>query len=658
MLNILLIGSGAREHALAKAIANSKSKYKLICFASANNPGIAKLCASIICLDLNNVGLIVQQAKKYKIDLAVCGPEAPLANGVMDALSQEDIKIVGPTSKLAQLESSKGYTRDLWSKYNINAAPSYYKFDENCDRNKLASVLENMHPDYVVKADGLMGGKGVKVFAEHLHNNQQALEYCEQIFAAGQPLVIEEKLVGVEFSLISLTDGVSFVHLPAVQDHKRAYDGDIGPNTGGMGSYSDSNGLLPFLSQQNVNDAQKLNELTVNAIKQETGEMFCGFLYGGFMLTKQGVKLIEYNVRFGDPEAVNLIPLIQTDWVELLLAMANQNLKNVNLKIKKLATVCLYVVPKGYPESPQKSLICLSQQLSPETVDNNFFIGAVSEETQNSGDKLWIMTGSRAIAVLGVGDNISNAQKMAAELVSKISGEIFYRTDIGTDKLIAERIELANSLNLNPNQNKLIKFAILGSTNGSILPDLFELLDKLKNNQNDKDFEVKLVISNKADAKILQKAQDLNLNTQVILSKDVSRNEFAKKLDQLLQEYDIDYLLLVGFMRILAKDFCNKWNKKVLNIHPSLLPKHQGLMDLAVHQAVLDELKDNINSNSVIGQTGCSVHWVSEQVDCGPVVTQKIVDVFAQDTPEVLKSRVQAQEASCYLNAIIKILRS
>jgi fusion protein PurCD len=441
MKKIILIGSGAREHAIAKAIAKSGSVHKIICFATSPNPGLLKSCDQLIGLDICDVKQVCEKAKFLEADIAICGPEAPLAAGIMDELKDLGIACIGPTKALAKLESSKGFTRDLWEKHHIEAAPRYQRFTAD-NHDNLTQLLNQMHPNYVVKADGLMGGKGVKVFGEHLENNEQALEYCEEIFNNGQSLVIEEKLIGVEFSLISITDGKNFVHLPVVQDHKRAYDGDTGPNTGGMGTYSDATGILPFLTTEDVCAAQALNELTINAIQEETGEIYCGFLYGGFMVTADGVKLIEYNVRFGDPEAINLIPLINADWVELLDKMTQQKLNEVDIRVDHKATVCQYVVPKGYPEASVKGEeIKIDSSLDQELVDKNLFIGAVAE-----GDDKWIMTGSRAIAVLGVGENLMEAHQQASYLISHISGEVFYRKDIGTADLIAKRIDLMDKL--------------------------------------------------------------------------------------------------------------------------------------------------------------------------------------------------------------------
>ena len=221
-----------------------------------------------------------------------------------------------------------------------------------------------------------------------------------------------------------------------VQDHKRAYDGDTGPNTGGMGTYSDVDGLLPFLSEDDVKAAQILNERTVDAVQKDVGENFCGFLYGGFMLTKSGVKLIEYNVRFGDPEAINLIPLIDTDWVKLLNAMAEQKLDSIkdDIKIKNRATVCQYVVPKGYPDAPKGPISV--DNLSDDLI-SNLFIGAVALDEDGSS---WVMTGSRAIGVLGVG---VIAQGACASLWNYLTyfRRYFYRKDIGTADLISKRVD-------------------------------------------------------------------------------------------------------------------------------------------------------------------------------------------------------------------------
>ena len=194
----------------------------------------------------------------------------------------------------------------------------------------------------------------MRVAGDHLHSQDDALSYCQELVSRGDEFVIEEKLIGQEFSLMSFCDGNTLKHMPAVQDHKRAYEGDTGPNTGGMGTYSDTNHSLPFLNDNDIAKAHAINTSTVRALKDKFGVGYKGVLYGGFITTAKGVKLIEYNARFGDPEAMNVLPLLDSDFVEICNGIANGTLENVDVKFQHKATVCKYAVPEGYPDNPTK----------------------------------------------------------------------------------------------------------------------------------------------------------------------------------------------------------------------------------------------------------------------------------------------------------------
>lgn len=430
-MNILLIGSGAREHALARAIKKSPQATRLFCFASSINPGIVPLCDSFLPSNLNDVEAMVKFAENHAIDLAIIGPEAPLALGVVDRFKTMGIQCIGPTKKLAQIETSKGFTRDLLSKYNVPGMPAYQRFEGISDAAQ--DFLTTLGDNYVIKADGLMGGKGVKVAGEHLHSHEEALAFCREI---NSPFVIEEKLFGPEFSLISFSDGTHCAHMPAVQDHKRAYENDTGPNTGGMGSYSDANHSLPFLTEQDIAEAHAINEATVKVLKTEFNEPYQGILYGGFMRTPNGVKLIEYNARFGDPEAINLLALLESDFVALCQAMVDGTLTQELAQFSHEATVVKYIVPEGYPDKPVKNQ---AVDISAIERPKNLYFAAIDQQ-----DSHLIMTGSRAIAVLGQGDTLAQAEQHAEQLASQIKGPVFYRQDIGTQALIDQRIAMVS----------------------------------------------------------------------------------------------------------------------------------------------------------------------------------------------------------------------
>lgn len=421
---ILLIGNGAREHALAEALA--KGGAELYAYMPLPNIGIKKLSKIAAAGKFDDTSAVVKFARENSVELAVVGPEAPLAAGVVDELEKTGIKCVGPTKSLARLETSKGFTRELVKRHNIDASPKFRVFESI---NGIKDFLEELG-EYVLKPDGLTGGKGVKVFGEHIQNNIEGLEYCQEVLQDHPRIVIEEKLLGEEFSLQTLTDGNSFVHFPVVQDHKRAFEGDTGPNTGGMGSYSDSNLLLPFLGEKDVKDAQAITEKVAAALKQDYGA-YKGVMYGGFIKTRKGIKLIEYNARFGDPETMNVIPILKTNFVDVCRATAEGKLGEIKVEFEKKATVCKYVVPEGYPDNPE-----VGKVIVPQNVAAKIYYASVEEKA----DGIYT-TQSRGIAFVGIADTLAEAEKIAEEAASKVQGNVYHRKDIGTEKLLQKRID-------------------------------------------------------------------------------------------------------------------------------------------------------------------------------------------------------------------------
>ncbi|MCJ7801332.1 MAG: phosphoribosylamine--glycine ligase, partial [Candidatus Marinimicrobia bacterium] len=351
------------------------------------------------------------------------------------ALLEINIQCVGPTKDLAQIESSKGFTRDLMKKYNILGCPNYQIFHSLMGVPKF---LKTLGDNYVVKFDGLMGGKGVKVSGEHVNSHKEAIEYCEQIIGDAGTFVIEEKLVGEEFSLMSFCDGDHLIHMPPVQDHKRAYENDTGPNTGGMGSYNDAYQTLPFLTTKDIDSAKAINIATAKALKEEFGVGYKGILYGGFIATADGIKVIEYNARFGDPEVMNVLSLLESDLIEICLGITNTTLNECDVKFSNKATVCKYVVPEGYPDSPIKGeFIDISKIKNPDQL----YFASVDLENNTL-----LESGSRTIAVVGIADKLYEAEIIAEDEINRIKGPLFHRTDIGTAELVQKRINHMNTL--------------------------------------------------------------------------------------------------------------------------------------------------------------------------------------------------------------------
>ena len=427
---ILIVGSGAREHAICRKINESNLPKEIFCIASNMNPGLAELCSEIVVENINDPGLIVEYAKQKDVSLVIVGPENPLYAGIADALWDAKIKVVGPKKNLAQIETSKAFTRELLSEYKIPGGPKYQTFNS---MNGVSNFLNELGDAFVVKYDGLAGGKGVKVAGDHLHSHQEAILYCQEILDKNGEFVIEEQFFGEEFSLMSFCDGRSLKHMPAIQDHKRAYENDTGPNTGGMGTYSDADHSLPFLTKKDIEEACSINKQTVSALQNKFGEGYKGILYGGFMATENGVKLIEYNARFGDPEAMNVLSILESDLIEIFNAITGGTLEEINVRFQNKATVCKYGVPEGYPDTPVKGKkIDVSAVKDPDRL----FYASV-----DLVDNELIQAGSRAVAFVGIADSITEAEAIAEREISSIKGPLFHRTDIGTDAVIQKRVK-------------------------------------------------------------------------------------------------------------------------------------------------------------------------------------------------------------------------
>jgi phosphoribosylamine--glycine ligase len=431
MERVLMVGSGAREHAIAMALARSPQTPELVCFSGAVNPGIEALCAAYGLGSITDPAAVEAFAREQGVTIAVLGPEAPLAAGVADALWAAGVGVVGPTESLARVESSKAFTRGLLAKYGIAGNPFFRRFTST---EGVAETLAEWPGRHVIKDDGLAGGKGVKVCGDHLLSMEESLQFCEELVALGHPFVVEEKLEGEEFSLLSFCDGRTLRHMPAVQDHKRAFVGDTGPNTGGMGTYSDTDHGLPFLEAADIAAAQAMNERVVAALAEECGAPYKGVLYGGFMATRDGVKLIEYNARFGDPECLNLLTLLETDFVAVCRAIVDGTLDALPVTFAKRASVCKYVVPEGYPDAPRKGdAVVLPEALPADAV---LFLSAVDVR-----EARLVATGSRTVAVVATGETIAEAERVCEGVVKGIPGPFFHREDIGTAAVLARRVE-------------------------------------------------------------------------------------------------------------------------------------------------------------------------------------------------------------------------
>lgn len=432
-MNILIVGSGAREHAIAAAFQRSQLPTRLFCCGPTLNPGIKQMVRDYWVGDITDVISLLEAAKKWKITLAFIGPEAPLEKGLADELWQAAIPTIGPKKILAQIETSKAFARELMLKNNIPGLPKYKIFHEH-DRKNIETFLHELgEGNYVIKANGLMGGKGVRIAGDHLQSFSEAMTFCNEIISLGQSFIIEEKLIGQEFSFMCFSDGIHIIPMPIVQDHKRAFVDDKGPNTGGMGSYTDADHSLPFLTDEDVKQAWQINEAVLRALSAEYNERYVGVLYGSFIATQKGVQVIEFNARFGDPEALNILSILESDFVRICRAMVSGSLTPNQVRFSNRATVCKYAVPEGYPDKTVR-----------ETVID---IGAVKNKSRlylasvNAMEGKIFSGSSRTAAYVGVADSISTAEEIAEKEICAVMGPLVHRKDIGTDCLIQKRID-------------------------------------------------------------------------------------------------------------------------------------------------------------------------------------------------------------------------
>lgn len=430
MVNCLIIGHGAREHVIGEALVRGGAD--LYAFMSFKNAGLEDLSKNIKIHSETDFKEMIEFCKEKSIDFAVIGPEAPLVVGIVDALEKGGIPCVGPKIEAAQLEGSKVFTRNLLEKYKIQSNIWNKMFDSM--EGIESFIKEKGKENIVVKPDGLTGGKGVKVYGDHLFSVQDILNYCQELVNQKNRFILEEKCDGEEFTIQSFVDGKNVIGTPLVQDHKRAYDGDKGPNTGGMGSYSMADHLMPFISQSDVDEALEDMKKTVAAVKAETGVAYKGFLYGQFMKTATGIKLIEYNSRFGDPEAMNVLPLLKGNLVDICWAIINGNLKE-NFEFDKKATVCKYLAPEGYPISPKKDELINVDENKLEKLGARYYYASVYRKND-----LIYTTTSRAMGILGIANSLEEAEKIAEQGVGCITGKLFHRTDVGTRRLLEKRI--------------------------------------------------------------------------------------------------------------------------------------------------------------------------------------------------------------------------
>jgi len=437
--NVLIVGSWAKEEI---TIENLKryGDYQVFAYIDTNNPGIIELCDNYKIGKLKDVDDIVQYARNCQADLVLITTAAPLEAGLADALKEANIKAFGPDKLAARLESNKAFTRKLLKKYLPHAVPEFQVFS-NADA--AIDYAKSMNWHVAVKPIGLTDGLGVRVYGEQLKNAEEVAKYInfiiEEAYSGYNEVIIEELLDGEEFTLQCLVNDTSLVSTPAVQDFKKLLPGDRGPNTASMGSYSHRDHMLPFLGMADYGEAFNIIRGTLKAYKEETGRICCGFLYGQFMVTDQGVKLIEYNFRPGDPEWMNVMHLLEEDLLNGIRAVLQG--EETTLKFREQATVCKYIVPPQYPKKLHQFLdVSYDKKITELTPVTLYHSCGIDEKGR-------IAVGTeRGLAFLASANKITLAHKRIERVIKQVKGSFFHRKDIGSAKLLRSKMDHINKL--------------------------------------------------------------------------------------------------------------------------------------------------------------------------------------------------------------------
>lgn len=421
-MKVLVVGSGGREHAICWKVAQSPLVGTIYC--APGNPGIAKY-ADCVDIKVSDIESLVRFARAEEVDLTIVGPEFPLSLGIVDRFTEENLRIFGPTKAASEIETSKVFSKNLMKKYDIPTAfySTFYDF------NDAVEWVREVKPPLVIKADGLAAGKGVFI----CRSEDEAIEVLEDVMRrkifgdSGDRVVIEEFLSGEEASFFAFTDGTNALALESSQDHKPLLDGDEGPNTGGMGAYSPAPIITPKMSEEIMN---KVMIPTIHALREE-GREYKGVLYAGLMIEGSDIRVLEFNCRFGDPEAQPLLMRMKSDIVPVMAAVAGEGLSGETIEWKEEASVCVVLASRGYPGDYKKGEVIKGLD-EIESMDNVevFHAGTALDDGNIVTD------GGRVLGVTALGPTVPDAISLAYRAVAKVDGEsLYYRTDIGSKAL-------------------------------------------------------------------------------------------------------------------------------------------------------------------------------------------------------------------------------
>lgn len=616
MINIVIFGNGAREHTIIEKLLENSSITTI--YTIDNNDFII---SDRINTSLNSLDDILEFSKTNSVNMVIFGPEKHLVEGYVDILEAHNIKCFGPNKYAANIEGSKIFSKSIMDKFNIPTS-EYIVFKKNY--NTVCNYIENSHIDkYVIKLSGLASGKGVflpdtKDEALKIINNI----YVNHSYGNNQDIIIEERLYGEEVSVMGFCNGNEIFLLPQSQDYKRLHDNNNGPNTGGMGSYAPAHIL-------NTNELQELKHYMDLIVKDLN---YVGILYAGVMRTNTSknsqFKLLEFNCRFGDPECQVLLNLLENDLYTTMLQCISKEKLDLRFKNEYCSNIVLSHL--DYPYKKANDYFKLNLDYT-QNIIHKYNIKLYSSNIKNINNT-YCSNGGRIMSIVSTNKILFKSINNCYNFIKHINYDnMYYRKDIGLLKCLEH-----NTNYYNENNGKNI--AVLSSGTGNSCK---KLLENIVNKQLNSTISV--IITNRSDAQIINLAKNYKISYIYLpKKKNISNNDYDIQLLTILKSYNVDIIFLIGYMKIITPLLINSYKNKIFNIHPSLLPKYSGLMDLDIHQNVI---KNNDK------YTGCTLHLVEEQVDEGQIILQKQIKVFTIDKYE-LKHIIQNLENDCIVECV------
>jgi phosphoribosylamine---glycine ligase len=437
-MKILLIGQGGREHAIAKALSRSNPSPEIYAYMSSLNPGLLELSKGYKNGSMRDAEAMAAYAWELRADLAIIGPEEPLMYAAADAMAAKGIPCVGPRKTLARLEGDKTFMRETTARHAPEANPGLRVCS---NRAEIEAALDALG-EVAVKPLGLTAGKGVRVMGTQLATRAEAVDYAADVAAHDGRVLLEERMIGEEYSQMVFFDGVKIAAMPLIQDAKYAYEGDTGPMTGGMGSYSNPDGLMPFVPAAARQESLKILDRLLQGVQNDTGVRYHGIVYGQFMLTRSGPKLVEINARLGDPESINAMALLKTDPVQVFMGMVCGLPEKV--EFDPSASACKYLVPAGYPERHDPPVEVVFDD-SIFVREGSSLVYAGAEKT----DRGCRPTGSRFAAVLAIRPELAEAEAAVERTISGLNlPGLRHRRDVATPALIDKKIKNMRALGI------------------------------------------------------------------------------------------------------------------------------------------------------------------------------------------------------------------